>query len=87
VHDVARACSLALSAGPPRRPGGERRQRREHHRQRDRLAAGRASSASRTSRPEVTGKFRVGDIRHCFADVSLARGGPRLRAAGPCSRA
>jgi dTDP-L-rhamnose 4-epimerase len=24
-------------------------------------------------RAEVTGKFRVGDIRHCFADVSLAR--------------
>jgi dTDP-L-rhamnose 4-epimerase len=23
--------------------------------------------------PEVTGKYRVGDIRHCFADVSLAR--------------
>jgi dTDP-L-rhamnose 4-epimerase len=23
--------------------------------------------------PEVTGKFRAGDIRHCFADVSLAR--------------
>jgi dTDP-L-rhamnose 4-epimerase len=21
----------------------------------------------------VTGEFRVGDIRHCFADVSLAR--------------
>jgi dTDP-L-rhamnose 4-epimerase len=23
--------------------------------------------------PEVTGKYRVGDIRHCFADVTLAR--------------
>ena len=23
--------------------------------------------------PEVTGDFRVGDIRHCFADVALAR--------------
>jgi dTDP-L-rhamnose 4-epimerase len=23
--------------------------------------------------PELTGKFRAGDIRHCFADVSLAR--------------
>lgn len=23
--------------------------------------------------PQVTGKYRVGDIRHCFADVSLAR--------------
>ena len=24
-------------------------------------------------RPEATGKYRVGDIRHCFADISLAR--------------
>ena len=24
-------------------------------------------------RPKVTGKYRVGDIRHCFADISLAR--------------
>jgi dTDP-L-rhamnose 4-epimerase len=23
--------------------------------------------------PQVSGKFRVGDVRHCFADVSLAR--------------
>jgi dTDP-L-rhamnose 4-epimerase len=23
--------------------------------------------------PEVTGKFRAGDIRHCFADITLAR--------------
>ncbi len=23
--------------------------------------------------PEVTGRYRVGDIRHCFADISLAR--------------
>jgi dTDP-L-rhamnose 4-epimerase len=23
--------------------------------------------------PEITGKYRTGDIRHCFADISLAR--------------
>jgi dTDP-L-rhamnose 4-epimerase len=23
--------------------------------------------------PEITGKYRAGDIRHCFADISLAR--------------
>jgi dTDP-L-rhamnose 4-epimerase len=23
--------------------------------------------------PNITGKYRVGDIRHCFADVALAR--------------
>jgi dTDP-L-rhamnose 4-epimerase len=24
-------------------------------------------------RPEITGSYRVGDIRHCFADISQAR--------------
>jgi dTDP-L-rhamnose 4-epimerase len=23
--------------------------------------------------PEITGKYRAGDIRHCFADISAAR--------------
>jgi dTDP-L-rhamnose 4-epimerase len=23
--------------------------------------------------PEITGKYRVGDIRHCFADIAKAR--------------
>jgi dTDP-L-rhamnose 4-epimerase len=23
--------------------------------------------------PEVTGRYRVGDVRHCFAELSLAR--------------
>jgi dTDP-L-rhamnose 4-epimerase len=23
--------------------------------------------------PEITAQYRVGDIRHCFADISLAR--------------
>jgi dTDP-L-rhamnose 4-epimerase len=23
--------------------------------------------------PEVSGKYRVGDVRHCFADIRLAR--------------
>ena len=23
--------------------------------------------------PEITGKYRAGDIRHCFADITLAR--------------
>ena len=23
--------------------------------------------------PVITGKYRVGDVRHCFADLSLAR--------------
>jgi dTDP-L-rhamnose 4-epimerase len=23
--------------------------------------------------PEITGRYRIGDVRHCFADISLAR--------------
>jgi dTDP-L-rhamnose 4-epimerase len=23
--------------------------------------------------PQITGRYRVGDVRHCFADISLAR--------------
>jgi dTDP-L-rhamnose 4-epimerase len=23
--------------------------------------------------PKITGKYRVGDVRHCFADITLAR--------------
>jgi len=28
---------------------------------------------SKTLEPDITGKYRVGDIRHCFADISKAR--------------
>lgn len=72
VEDVAQACVLALtSAGA------------------DGLALNVGSGESVSVReiadklgkvlgkehiePEVTGKYRVGDIRHCFADISLAR--------------
>ena len=41
----------------------------------------RRRSASRDLQPEVTGKYRVGDIRHCFADITRARTRARLRAA------
>lgn len=71
VHDVARAFRLALE-----RDGA------------DGLAVNIGSGESRTVNalaesltralgkdvaPEVTGEFRVGDIRHCFADIALAR--------------
>jgi dTDP-L-rhamnose 4-epimerase len=71
VHDIARAFALALE-----RDGA------------DGLAVNIGSGESITVNalaellartlgkqiaPEVTGEFRVGDIRHCFADVSLAR--------------
>lgn len=38
------------------------------------LAAGMASALGQDHiQPIVTGKYRVGDIRHCFADISRAR--------------
>jgi dTDP-L-rhamnose 4-epimerase len=72
VHDVVRASVLALESnasadrvlnvgsGQPRtvREVAERMAR----------AVGRPDLA-----PEVTGSCRVGDVRHCFADVRLAR--------------
>jgi dTDP-L-rhamnose 4-epimerase len=72
VYDVARACRLALEK--PVASG-----------QAFNISSGQAMTvqevASRTVRaigrrdlePEITGKWRAGDIRHCFADISLAR--------------
>jgi dTDP-L-rhamnose 4-epimerase len=72
VHDVARACELALTA--ERAPGnvynigsGIPRTVREVA---ERMAVAVAKPAIRA---EVTGKYRAGDIRHCFADISRAR--------------
>jgi dTDP-L-rhamnose 4-epimerase len=72
VYDVARACRLSLE-----KPSA------------DGLALNISSgvpmtvaeAASRTVRalgksdlePEITARYRMGDIRHCFADVSLAK--------------
>jgi dTDP-L-rhamnose 4-epimerase len=72
VHDVAQACRLALEV-----PDAAGRA----------LNIGSGNSytvleiAQRMSavldkkeiEPEVSGKYRVGDIRHCFADIRLAR--------------
>jgi dTDP-L-rhamnose 4-epimerase len=72
VYDVARACRLALESSAA-----------------DGMALNISSGvpmtvkevAERTVRaigtphlaPQITGKYRAGDIRHCFADISLAR--------------
>ncbi|MFL5371044.1 MAG: NAD-dependent epimerase/dehydratase family protein [Myxococcales bacterium] len=72
VHDVARACRLALETGDA--------VGRVFN-----VGSGRAFTVREVARalgyalgkqhiePDVTGKYRVGDIRHCFADISLAR--------------
>ncbi|HEU4752444.1 MAG TPA: NAD-dependent epimerase/dehydratase family protein, partial [Armatimonadota bacterium] len=72
VKDVARACRLALEtpgaaglvfnigSGQPQTVAG--------------LARRMADVLGKEHlQPEITGKYRVGDIRHCFPDISLAR--------------
>ncbi len=71
VRDVAYACRLALES--------EDAACRSFN-----IGSGRSHAvveiAERMSRmfgkeinPEITGKYRMGDIRHCFADISLAK--------------
>jgi dTDP-L-rhamnose 4-epimerase len=71
VHDVARACVLALESD-----GADGRAIN--------VGSGRSITVNGIARslgsvldvdvaPELTGKFRAGDIRHCFADISAAR--------------
>jgi dTDP-L-rhamnose 4-epimerase len=72
VHDIARACALALerneAAGRAVNVGsGESITVRE-------IARRLAQVTNRDHiEAEVTGKYRVGDIRHCFADIATAR--------------
>jgi dTDP-L-rhamnose 4-epimerase len=72
VTDVARACRLALetpaAAGQVINVGsGESRTIIEV------AQALAAATGKRQLTPHVTGKYRAGDIRHCFADIGLAR--------------
>lgn len=71
VHDVARACVLAMDA--PAAVGrainigsGDACAVRD-------VAVRVSRLLGRSIAPVVTGRYRVGDIRHCFADVTLAR--------------
>ncbi|HEV2062205.1 MAG TPA: NAD-dependent epimerase/dehydratase family protein [Solirubrobacteraceae bacterium] len=72
VHDVARACALALER--PEADGTVLN-----------IGSGQSVTVQDVARrlaavvgrehiePEVTGKYRVGDIRHCYADITRAR--------------
>ena len=71
VHDVVRA--LLLAAERPEAVGGTFN-----------VGSGRSVTVSEIARslaevlgvdaePKLTGRYRVGDIRHCFADISRAR--------------
>lgn len=72
VYDVARACRLALempaAVGEVFNVGSG-----EPFTVRD--IAQRAANVlgKDTLTPEITGKYRVGDIRHCYADIGKAR--------------
>jgi dTDP-L-rhamnose 4-epimerase len=72
VTDVARACALALeserAAGEVFNIGSGRRY--------DVLEVARLTARAlgkESLEPEVTGQYRVGDIRHCFADITKAK--------------
>ncbi|MCG3114064.1 MAG: NAD-dependent epimerase/dehydratase family protein [Candidatus Manganitrophus sp. SA1] len=72
VYDVARACRLALevpeAAGEALNIGSGRSYTiREVA---DRMAA---ALGKERIQPEITGQYRAGDIRHCFADIARAR--------------
>lgn len=72
VHDIARACRLALetpqAAGEVFNVGSG-----EPHTVRD-IAAKLARVVGKEHiRPQILGKYRVGDIRHCYADIAKAR--------------
>lgn len=72
VKDITQACRLALEV--PSAAGGVFN-----------IGSGQAYTVQEIAermlkvlgkehiQPEISGKYRVGDIRHCFADISLAR--------------
>lgn len=72
VHDVARAFRLALevpeAAGQAFNIGSGRRYTVRQVAESVARALGKQHL-----RPQITSKYRVGDIRHCFADVGQAR--------------
>ncbi|MGQ9425442.1 SDR family NAD(P)-dependent oxidoreductase [Gilvimarinus sp. F26214L] len=71
VHDVTQACLLALEKdaanGRVFNVGSG-----EHFSIRD-IAGKVGKVLHREIEPQVTGEYRVGDIRHCFADIARAR--------------
>ncbi len=72
VYDIATACCLALdrseTAGQVYNIGSGRSYTIREIAERLARVTGREYLE-----PEITGKYRVGDIRHCFADISQAR--------------
>lgn len=72
VRDVARACLLALER--PEAAGLAVNVGSGVSRTVEEVARALAAAVGRPDlQPQITGRFRAGDIRHCFADIALAR--------------
>ena len=71
VYDVARACRLAMEVGRAQdqvfNVGSGRETTIKE------VAHKLAQVLGKKLEPEVTGNYRVGDIRHCYPDISLAQ--------------
>jgi len=70
VSDVARACALALAGHAA--DGQVVNVASGNSYSVCEIAERLAQVMGMTTEPQITGKYRVGDIRHCFADISLA---------------
>ena len=78
VHDVARGCRLALetpaAAGQVFNIGSG-----QHYTIRELAERISAVMGKEHIEPEITGKYRVGDVRHCFADITRLSGSSATR--------
>jgi dTDP-L-rhamnose 4-epimerase len=72
IYDIAQACRLALEV--PAAPGHAFNIGSGNQYSIFELAQRMAAVMGKTYiEPEITSKYRVGDIRHCIADISRAR--------------
>lgn len=71
VRDVARACRLAMEAPAAAGQVFNVGSGVQYHV--SEIARRMARILGKDIEPEVSGNYRVGDIRHCFPDISLAR--------------
>ncbi len=71
VHDVVRACRLALEK--PQAAGGVFNIGSGASLRVRNVADNIGKALGKAIEPQITGRYRIGDIRHCFADISLAR--------------
>jgi len=71
VHDVVQACRLALDV--PEAAGGVFNVGSGESHSVEEVAETMAAALGKDIAPDRCGKYRVGDIRHCYADITLAR--------------